>query len=343
MFRTPHMKTCVHQLRFHRLEVMLRDTRIHHERAACSRSSSVLRGDEQLHGYCCSNSAPTSPRTLCSISSSVVLDTSEHIPPRRICISTPLLLTHMNFSSVSWIHTPKTSFLFLHAPSQCPTAAYQSRCLPPESKMEKCQNSPESNITRQTCILKRSTNSTGRFQWLASIGLWSRRVKAASRSAELTLQTRGLHRDGHQRAVADECLSAGNEARCRRSLQANAALYERERKSWAAVLVCLCAESGDPALLFTLRSAQLKGRHKGDVSFAGGKKDPSDRSVVDTALREAREELGIHISEDKVWGVMKPLRDASGMMIAPVIANLGPLEMLSFRPNPSGGDFYPDT
>lgn len=133
----------------------------------------------------------------------------------------------------------------------------------------------------------------------------------------------------------DECLSAGNEARCKRSLQANAALYARAGTSWAAVLVCLCAASGDPALLFTLRSAKLKGRHKGDVSFAGGKKDPSDRTVVDTALREAREELGIHISEENVWGVLKPLRDTSGMMIAPVIANLGPLEVLSFRPNPS--------
>lgn len=45
------------------------------------------------------------------------------------------------------------------------------------------------------------------------------------------------------------------------------------------------------------------------ASFAGGKKDPSDRTVVDTALREAREELGIHISEENVWGVLKPLRD----------------------------------
>ncbi|XP_043114771.1 nucleoside diphosphate-linked moiety X motif 8 isoform X2 [Puntigrus tetrazona] len=152
------------------------------------------------------------------------------------------------------------------------------------------------------------------------------------------LSTAGLHR----RAAGDECLSAGNEARCRRSLQANAALYAGERTSWAAVLVCLCAVSGDPALLFTLRSAKLKGRHKGDVSFAGGKKDPSDRTVVDTALREAREELGVLIAEDQVWGVLKPLRDVSGMMIAPVIANLGPLEALSFRPNPSGGDFYPD-
>lgn len=31
--------------------------------------------------------------------------------------------------------------------------------------------------------------------------------------------------------------------------------------------------------------------------------------MVDTALREAREELGIHVGMEKVWGVMKPLRD----------------------------------
>ncbi len=30
---------------------------------------------------------------------------------------------------------------------------------------------------------------------------------------------------------------------------------------------------------------------------------------MDTALREAREELGIHVTEENVWGVLKPLRD----------------------------------
>ncbi|KAL1260175.1 hypothetical protein QQF64_008002 [Cirrhinus molitorella] len=306
---------------------MLRDTHIQHQRMICNHSA--LRRDSgaavqrwEQHKHFCSSTTLIPPHTCYPISRgfSVVLDTSIHVCPQatiRICTGTHFPITHMNYGCMNWLHIPNTFLRFLHiSPIK-------------QSKVEKYQHSPESSIKTQTCyrVLKHSTSS---FRWLSNIGpdLWTRQFKAVA-------QSRGLHRNVHQRTLMDECLSTGNKTRCKRSLQANAALYEQEGKRWAAVLVCLCAVSGDPALLFTLRSAKLKGRHKGDVSFAGGKKDPSDITVVDTALREAREELGIHITEDKVWGVLKPLRDMSGMMIAPVIANLGPLEALSFQPNPS--------
>ncbi|XP_029922902.1 mitochondrial coenzyme A diphosphatase NUDT8 [Myripristis murdjan] len=147
--------------------------------------------------------------------------------------------------------------------------------------------------------------------------------------------------------VLRDCLSLENEERCRQCLRPNLKLYEVDKVRsgagqtqgkgqgrWASILVSLCSVEGEPAFLFTLRSSMLKGRHKGDVSFAGGKSDPSDRDVVATALREAREELGINVAAENVWGVLRPLRDMSGMLIAPVLANLGPIEALSFKPNP---------
>lgn len=151
----------------------------------------------------------------------------------------------------------------------------------------------------------------------------------------------------HEVAVWRDCLSAENEHRCRQNLESNLKLYEvkkegrapalslgKKQARWASVLVSLCSVEEEPAFLFTLRSSMLKGRHKGDVSFAGGKSDPSDEDVVATALREAREELGVNVPTERVWGVLKPLREVSGMMVAPVLANLGPLEELSFKPNP---------
>lgn len=90
-------------------------------------------------------------------------------------------------------------------------------------------------------------------------------------------QTRALH----QAAPPDawrHCLSPENESRCRQSLGPNFKLYESEkartsvypsqgknRARRASVLVSLCSVEGEPALLFTLRSMKLKGRHKGDV------------------------------------------------------------------------------
>ncbi|XP_044278670.1 nucleoside diphosphate-linked moiety X motif 8 isoform X2 [Varanus komodoensis] len=128
-------------------------------------------------------------------------------------------------------------------------------------------------------------------------------------------------------------LSWENEQRCRGLLKASTNRYRQEEVS-AAVLVSLCSVAGDPAFLYTLRSHTLTGVHKGDVSFPGGKRDDSDQDVIATALRETSEELGLQLREDCVWGVMKPIPDRTKKLVAPVIANLGPLEHLILKPNP---------
>jgi 8-oxo-dGTP pyrophosphatase MutT (NUDIX family) len=73
----------------------------------------------------------------------------------------------------------------------------------------------------------------------------------------------------------------------------------------AAVLVALC-ESGDGELhvVLTKRRADLR-RHAGEISFPGGRRDPEDATLTDTALREAEEEIGLARSQVEVVGALQ--------------------------------------
>src|SRR6266699_5423503 len=74
----------------------------------------------------------------------------------------------------------------------------------------------------------------------------------------------------------------------------------------AAVLVPLYLDGGEWHVLFTLRS-HLVETHKGQVSFPGGRVDPADGSRVDTALREAEEEIGLRREDVTVLGQLDEL------------------------------------
>ena len=60
----------------------------------------------------------------------------------------------------------------------------------------------------------------------------------------------------------------------------------------AAVLLALYDTDEGPALLYTRRAETLRS-HPGEVSFPGGRVDPEDEGPLQTALREAKEEVGI--------------------------------------------------
>ncbi len=70
------------------------------------------------------------------------------------------------------------------------------------------------------------------------------------------------------------------------------ALPGRTNHLSAGVLVPLQWRDGGVDVLLTRRAATLS-RHPGEVSFPGGRRDPGDTDLRHTALREAREELGI--------------------------------------------------
>jgi 8-oxo-dGTP pyrophosphatase MutT (NUDIX family) len=73
----------------------------------------------------------------------------------------------------------------------------------------------------------------------------------------------------------------------------------------SAVLAPLYADS-DGALhaVFTRRRDDLK-RHAGEISFPGGRRDEGE-TLVETALREAHEEIGLPPSEVDVLGALEP-------------------------------------
>ena len=62
----------------------------------------------------------------------------------------------------------------------------------------------------------------------------------------------------------------------------------------AAVLLPIVMRA-EPTVLFTERSARLA-QHAGQVSFPGGRAEPTDESLIRTALRETQEETGIDAS-----------------------------------------------
>jgi 8-oxo-dGTP pyrophosphatase MutT (NUDIX family) len=105
----------------------------------------------------------------------------------------------------------------------------------------------------------------------------------------------------------------------------------------AGVLVPLVVRAGVPHVLFTRRAATLPS-HRGEISFPGGARDPEDRTLVETALREAWEELGIPRERVRVLGVLAPVFTVvSNFLITPVVGWLGD-EPLGLTPNPGEVD-----
>jgi 8-oxo-dGTP pyrophosphatase MutT (NUDIX family) len=83
-------------------------------------------------------------------------------------------------------------------------------------------------------------------------------------------------------------------------------LSERLEQVLAAVLVPLFHDrDGELRVVLTKRRADLR-RHAGEISFPGGRRDPRDADLTETALREAEEEIGLTRAEVEVIGALTP-------------------------------------
>lgn len=87
----------------------------------------------------------------------------------------------------------------------------------------------------------------------------------------------------------------------------------------AAVLVPLVQRDEGLMVLLTRRTAHLHD-HAGQISFPGGRVDADDTTRVTTALREAREEVGLHPAEIEVIGHLPDYLTGTGFVVTPVVA-----------------------
>lgn len=92
---------------------------------------------------------------------------------------------------------------------------------------------------------------------------------------------------------------------------------KRIQQADAAVLIAITQEL-QPRVLLTRRSMQLS-QHAGEVSFPGGKRDPSDTSNIVVALREAQEETALNPFDVKLLGDLPIQRARSGLSVKPIV------------------------
>jgi 8-oxo-dGTP pyrophosphatase MutT (NUDIX family) len=90
--------------------------------------------------------------------------------------------------------------------------------------------------------------------------------------------------------------------------------------SGAVLLLLYPGDDGELVIPLTVRTQNVA-VHKGQVSFPGGAREPQDDSLSHTALREAREELGLSGDDVRIMGALTPLYiEPSNFCVHPFVA-----------------------
>ena len=86
----------------------------------------------------------------------------------------------------------------------------------------------------------------------------------------------------------------------------------------AAVLIPLFVRDGALWVLFTRRTETVE-HHRGQISFPGGSEEADDDSLLETALRETREEIGVEEADVHYLGALSPLTTVTDFYVEPFV------------------------
>ncbi|MCF7482256.1 CoA pyrophosphatase [Vibrio sp. J1-1] len=100
----------------------------------------------------------------------------------------------------------------------------------------------------------------------------------------------------------------------------------------AAVLIGFVERQEGLQVILTKRAEHLR-HHPGQISFPGGKFEPEDIHLLNTALRETKEEIGIANNEIHVFGQLPKLPTISRFNVTPFLAFVSPDYKTHIDPN----------
>ncbi|MDD2385244.1 MAG: CoA pyrophosphatase [Bacteroidales bacterium] len=96
----------------------------------------------------------------------------------------------------------------------------------------------------------------------------------------------------------------------------------------AAVLICLF-EDNNRIKTVLIERVEDSGPHSGQIAFPGGKKENTDNDLIDTAIREANEEVGLKTPKESYVGsltsVQIPISRYNVLPVICIVENIGEL------------------